>query len=236
MTRLEGRLAAAPDADSGDGERPAIETRGLTKRFRRVTALSDCSITVPPGRICALVGPNGAGKTTLLRMLAGLARPTGGTAAVLGRAPRQDRAFLAEIGYLAQRQRAAAHRLRHAGHRAGRLRAVRDGARHRGGRAAAPDRARHRRDPDRVHRGTGAGRRDPPAALPERDHHVLQRGGQLDAAGRRLGAGSGVVNKSAATRDAARGTAPSRRAGSGDRSAGRVPGRGILAVEGPVQL
>ena len=48
--------------------------------------------------------------------------------------------------------------------------------------------------------------------------------------------GSGVVNKSAATRDAARGAAPSRRAGSGDRSAGRVPGRGILAVEGPVQL
>ena len=55
---------------------PPIETRGLTKRYRRVTALSDCSITVPEGRISALVGPNGAGKTTLLRLLAGLARPT----------------------------------------------------------------------------------------------------------------------------------------------------------------
>ena len=84
------------------GASPAIETRGLTKRYPRVTALSDCSITVPAGRISALVGPNGAGKTTLLRMLAGLARPTGGTAAVLGGAPRQDPAFLAEIGYLAQ--------------------------------------------------------------------------------------------------------------------------------------
>jgi ABC-2 type transport system ATP-binding protein len=79
-----------------------IETDGLTKRYRRVTALSDCSITVPEGRISALVGPNGAGKTTLLRLLAGLARPTGGTAAVLGGAPRQDPAFLAGIGYLAQ--------------------------------------------------------------------------------------------------------------------------------------
>jgi ABC-2 type transport system ATP-binding protein len=79
-----------------------VETDGLTKRYRRVTALSDCSITVPEGRISALVGPNGAGKTTLLRLLAGLSSPTGGTALVLGGEPRQDPAFLAEIGFLAQ--------------------------------------------------------------------------------------------------------------------------------------
>jgi ABC-2 type transport system ATP-binding protein len=79
-----------------------IETHELSKRYRRVTALSDCSIAVPESRISALIGPNGAGKTTLLRLLAGLARPTGGTAAVLGGAPRQDPAFLADIGYLAQ--------------------------------------------------------------------------------------------------------------------------------------
>ena len=80
----------------------AVETQGLSKRYRRVTALSDCSITVPESRICALIGPNGAGKTTLLRLLAGLARPTGGTVSVLGGVPRQDPAFLAGIGYLAQ--------------------------------------------------------------------------------------------------------------------------------------
>jgi ABC-2 type transport system ATP-binding protein len=79
-----------------------IETRGLTKRYRKVTALSDCSVAVPEGRISALVGPNGAGKTTLLRLLSGLARPTGGEATVLGGPPRQDPAFLAEIGFLAQ--------------------------------------------------------------------------------------------------------------------------------------
>ena len=81
---------------------PAIETVGLTKRYRRVTALSECDITVPEGRISALVGPNGAGKTTLLRLLVGLASPTSGEAAILGGAPRQDPAFLAEIGFLAQ--------------------------------------------------------------------------------------------------------------------------------------
>jgi ABC-2 type transport system ATP-binding protein len=67
-----------------------------------VTALTDCTITVPEGRICALIGPNGAGKTTLLRMLAGLARPTAGEATVNGIPPRQDSAFLADIGFLAQ--------------------------------------------------------------------------------------------------------------------------------------
>jgi ABC-2 type transport system ATP-binding protein len=79
-----------------------IQTRGLVKQFRRVTALSDCDVTVPEGCICALIGPNGAGKTTLLRLLSGLARPTAGQISVLGGAPRQDPAWLAEIGFLAQ--------------------------------------------------------------------------------------------------------------------------------------
>src|ERR1700749_1213731 len=81
---------------------PVIETSGLTKRYRRVTALSNCTISVPEGRISALVGPNGAGKTTLLRLLAGPAAPSGGSAEVLGRPPREDPAYLAEIGFLAQ--------------------------------------------------------------------------------------------------------------------------------------
>jgi ABC-2 type transport system ATP-binding protein len=79
-----------------------IQTRGLAKQFRRVTALSDCDVTVPEGCICALIGPNGAGKTTLLRLLSGLARPTAGEMKVLGSTPRQDPVFLAEVGFLAQ--------------------------------------------------------------------------------------------------------------------------------------
>ncbi len=79
-----------------------VETSGLTKRYRRFTALNDCTISVPEGRISALVGPNGAGKTTLLRLLVGLAAPSAGHTVVLGGPPRQDPAFLAEIGFLAQ--------------------------------------------------------------------------------------------------------------------------------------
>ena len=80
----------------------AIETSGLTKRYRKVAALNDCTVGVPEGRISALIGPNGAGKTTLLRLLAGLSRPTAGQVTVNGGTPRQDPAFLADIGYLGQ--------------------------------------------------------------------------------------------------------------------------------------
>lgn len=80
----------------------AVEAVGLTKSFKSTVALRDCTITVPEGRICALVGPNGSGKTTLLRCLAGLARPSAGVVNVLGHAPGQDHEFLANVSFLAQ--------------------------------------------------------------------------------------------------------------------------------------
>ena len=46
----------------------AIQTRELSKRYRGVKALTECTVTVPEGRVSALAGPNGAGKTTLLRV------------------------------------------------------------------------------------------------------------------------------------------------------------------------
>ena len=62
----------------------AAATTALGKRYRRAWALRDCCLSIPAGRVTALVGPNGAGKTTLLSILAGLSAPTTGTAAVLG--------------------------------------------------------------------------------------------------------------------------------------------------------
>ena len=85
------------------GATVAIEADGLGKRYRRGWAVEDCSFRLPAGRVCGLVGANGAGKSTLIRMLAGLARPTAGRAAVDGRAPDgNDPGFLRSVGYLAQ--------------------------------------------------------------------------------------------------------------------------------------
>ena len=63
---------------------PAVETRGLSKRFRKRTAVQPIDLVVPRGSLFGYLGPNGAGKTTTIRMLLGLARPTNGTAQLLG--------------------------------------------------------------------------------------------------------------------------------------------------------
>ncbi len=81
---------------------PTIETSGLGKRFGSEWALRECTVSVPRGRVTALVGPNGSGKTTLLRLLVGLIRPSEGVAKVLGRSPQQSEDFLSSVGYLAQ--------------------------------------------------------------------------------------------------------------------------------------
>jgi sulfate/thiosulfate transport system ATP-binding protein len=50
----------------------SIEVRGVTKRFGTYTAVDDVSVTIPTGKLTALLGPSGSGKTTLLRVIAGL--------------------------------------------------------------------------------------------------------------------------------------------------------------------
>jgi ABC-2 type transport system ATP-binding protein len=80
----------------------AISTAGLTKHYPGVEALNDLTLEVPMGSIYGFLGPNGAGKTTALRLLAGLARPTRGTAAVAGIPVEAGPVYRQAVGYLAQ--------------------------------------------------------------------------------------------------------------------------------------
>jgi ABC-2 type transport system ATP-binding protein len=83
----------------------AISTAGLTKHYDRVQAVTDLSLEVPAGSIYGFLGPNGAGKTTVLKVLAGLIRPTSGTASVSGVPLTAGEAYRREVGFLAQEPR-----------------------------------------------------------------------------------------------------------------------------------
>src|SRR5947209_16497545 len=61
--------------------KPALQLRGLTKRFDRL-AVDALDLTIRSGEFYALLGPNGAGKTTTLRMVAGLLRPDAGSISI----------------------------------------------------------------------------------------------------------------------------------------------------------
>ncbi|HEX6584077.1 MAG TPA: ABC transporter ATP-binding protein [Thermoleophilaceae bacterium] len=79
----------------------AIELDNLERRYGERVALAGVSVRVEEGQTLAVLGGNGAGKTTLLRVLAGLLRPHGGSARVLGaQLPAERWKLPAQVGYL----------------------------------------------------------------------------------------------------------------------------------------
>jgi len=79
----------------------AIELERLERRYGERVALAGVSVRVEEGQTLAVLGGNGAGKTTLLRVLAGLLRPNGGSARVLGaELPGERWKLPSEVGYL----------------------------------------------------------------------------------------------------------------------------------------
>ncbi|WP_029431689.1 ABC transporter ATP-binding protein [Blastococcus sp. URHD0036] len=77
-----------------------IELDGLTKVFGDRVAVDDLTVRIEPGRVTGFLGPNGSGKTTTMRCVLGLARPTSGTATVLGVPYRRLRRPLCRVGAL----------------------------------------------------------------------------------------------------------------------------------------
>lgn len=75
-----------------------ITVTNVMKQFGRFAALRGVTAEFERGKLYAILGDNGAGKTTLLRALAGLARPTRGEIAILGKSPQ---AACREIAYMA---------------------------------------------------------------------------------------------------------------------------------------
>jgi len=66
-------------------ETPAIQVKGLVKRFEKLTAVDGVDFAVQRGECVGLLGPNGAGKTTTVEMLEGLQQATAGEIRVLGK-------------------------------------------------------------------------------------------------------------------------------------------------------
>ncbi|HTH46750.1 MAG TPA: ABC transporter ATP-binding protein [Candidatus Limnocylindria bacterium] len=67
---------------------PIVVVRDLSKVYRQgdinVTALNSVSLDIAPGEFVVLMGPSGSGKSTLLHIIAGIDRPTSGSAKVQG--------------------------------------------------------------------------------------------------------------------------------------------------------
>jgi ABC-2 type transport system ATP-binding protein len=85
-------------------EQYVIETKNLTRQFKKVTAVAGLDLAVSPGEIFGLVGPDGAGKTTAIRMLCAIMDPTEGSARVAGfDTVAEPEQIKRRIGYMAQR-------------------------------------------------------------------------------------------------------------------------------------
>jgi branched-chain amino acid transport system ATP-binding protein len=79
--RQDGMEPAAVSAVAA----PVLVTRGLTKTFRRLTALKNHSVEVRSGEIVGVIGPNGSGKSTFFNLVTGFLKPNAGTVSFEGR-------------------------------------------------------------------------------------------------------------------------------------------------------
>ncbi len=81
---------------------PAVELRGLTKRFADQLAVDDVSLAIAPGEFFSLLGASGCGKTTTLRMIAGFESPSAGAVLLTGLDITARPAHLRPVGMVFQ--------------------------------------------------------------------------------------------------------------------------------------
>ncbi|HZU74869.1 MAG TPA: MFS transporter [Acidimicrobiales bacterium] len=78
------RMSSSAPLTAPEEEGPALEVRGMTKRFGGVNAVNDVSFTLDHGQILGIIGPNGAGKTTLFDLISGFITPDSGSVVMQG--------------------------------------------------------------------------------------------------------------------------------------------------------
>jgi manganese/zinc/iron transport system ATP- binding protein len=81
-------------------EQAPVAVRDLTVAYREAPVLWDVDLTVPEGRLVAIVGPNGAGKSTLIKAILDLVPRTSGTVSIYGKSYKENRRL---VGYVPQR-------------------------------------------------------------------------------------------------------------------------------------
>jgi len=94
-----------------DGNRFAIQTFSLSRKFGDLVAVDGIDLSIKEGELFSLLGPNGAGKTTAIKMLCCLLRPSSGTATVMGRDIHEDPMAVKQIIDVSPQETAIAEHL-----------------------------------------------------------------------------------------------------------------------------
>jgi len=91
---------------------PAVTVEHLVKKYGRVVAVNDVSLSIHEGEIFGIIGPNGAGKTTTVECISGLRAPNSGSISIYGLSPLKDRNAIREFVGVQLQESALPPRLR----------------------------------------------------------------------------------------------------------------------------
>jgi len=97
--------------ESTEGNRFAIQTFNISRKFGNSVAVDGIDLSVKEGELFSLLGPNGAGKTTTIKMLCCLLRPSSGTATIMGHDIQKDPIAVKQVIDISPQETAIAEHL-----------------------------------------------------------------------------------------------------------------------------